>query len=890
MSNTRRALWGVLLAAACVAVTANVVAPDSELASVTYLMAVCLPPLLAAVVISRGPRQDGAAWLVVAGLASSALGDLGWEYQVRWGGGEPDVSLSDVGWLAAYVLLGAAAVVLIRRSDYRLRRDPDALIDMGVVAVLAALVIWLVWVEPTLATSDVPLGVKSVWAMYPVLDAALLALLARLVVHRSVRSPATILLAGGLACWLAADTLFISVEARGWSIVANVGWMVGSMVLGIAACALASGRDAPVEPRPVVAGVRRPVPQWRVVAAMVPLTVPWLLGVGVIAWGWRIDPVPLVVAGVALAALVVARMMLLLHSQRANEHLYMMMAENSADATLIVSDRGILLRDAPGLDALLRTDGLGVAGADIAALAARTVGAGQWFTEVVDRVMEHPGAVVERELCARVGHGEEVWLAARLVNLLHEADVQAVLINLHDITDRKRIERQLEHQAFHDPLTGLPNRALFRDRLGHAFEQRARSGWDPAVLFIDLDGFKAVNDRLGHAAGDELLQAVGIRLGRAVRSGDTIARLGGDEFAILVEHAQDPLRDARAVAARVEAELATPVPVGAVDVPVTVSIGIAPGTADATPESMLRDADTAMYHAKSAGRARTVVYSGAMKRLDGVRLQVEADLPGACAAGQLRVEYQPVVALDSGTVLGFEALLRWTHPQLGELSPELFVPIAESTGAIVPIGRWVLATACRQLAQWHDEVDPSLTMAVNVSGRQLVAHDLCRDVGDVLAETGLAAEQLVLEITETTIIGDMDEARSTLLDLRAIGVQIAVDDFGTGYSSLSYLQQLPVDVLKIDRSFMSGVRPGAELPDIVRGILDLARRLGLATIAEGVETDAQVSELVRHGCEVGQGYLFSRPLPVDAATQLLHERHRPWHPGVAEGLPTGLPV
>jgi diguanylate cyclase (GGDEF)-like protein/PAS domain S-box-containing protein len=623
---------------------------------------------------------------------------------------------------------------------------------------------------------------------------------------------------------------------------------------------------------------------------MVPLTVPWLLGVGAIAWGWTIDPVPVVVAGLALAALVVARMMRLLRAQRENEHLYMLMAENSADATLIVSERGILLRDAPGLDTLLRSEGAGAAGVDVATLAARTVGAGQWLSEVISRVMERPGAVVERELCARVGAGEEVWLAVRVVNLLHEPYVRAVLINVHDITDRKRVERQLEHQAFHDPLTGLPNRALFRDRVEHAFDQRARSGWDPAVLFIDLDGFKAVNDRRGHGAGDQLLQAVGARLGRAVRSGDTIARLGGDEFAILVEHAQDPLRDARAVAARIEAELATPVRIGDAEIPVSVSIGIAPGTVDATPESMLRDADTAMYHAKSAGRARTVVYSGAMKRRDGVRLQVEADLPGACAAGQLRLEYQPVVALDSGRVLGFEALLRWTHPQLGELSPELFVPIAESTGAILPIGRWVLATACRQLAQWHADADPELTMAVNVSGRQLVAHDLRRDVADVLAETGIGPQRLVLEITETAIIGDMDEARTTLLDLREVGVQIAIDDFGTGYSSLSYLQQLPVDALKIDRSFMSGVRPGAELPDIVRGILDLARTLGLATIAEGVETDAQACELVRHGCEVGQGYLFSRPLPVDAATQLLSDPDVGWRAVGVGTDPSGLSV
>ena len=449
--------------------------------------------------------------------------------------------------------------------------------------------------------------------------------------------------------------------------------------------------------------------------------------------------------------------------------------------------------------------------------------------------------------------------------------MHAVLVNVHDISDRKAVEERLEHQAFHDPLTDLPNRALFADRLHHAFEHRARTGLDPAVLFLDLDDFKSVNDRFGHDAGDELLVEVARRLKGAVRTGDSLARLGGDEFAVLIEHSHDSLDDARSVAARILDRLVTPVSIGHAHVTVSASIGIAPGSSHSDPASMLRDADTAMYHAKSEGRARAVVYDAEMRARDQLRLAVEADLATAIPNGELRVEYQPVVDLVEGGVTGFEALLRWAHPIHGEISPEVFIPVAERTGAIVDLGDWVLRTACQQLAEWHRDVDAELSMAVNVSGRQLADAGLPSSVMAALAESGVDGERLVLEITETALVGDTDQARSMVQQLRELGVRFAIDDFGTGYSSLSYLQQLPVDIVKIDRSFVRHVRDGQDLPDIVQGILDLAHTLQLRTIAEGIESAAQLDRLRAAECDEGQGYLFSRSLRAEDATTFLRE-------------------
>jgi diguanylate cyclase (GGDEF)-like protein/PAS domain S-box-containing protein len=846
--------------------------PGGDLGNATYLIAVIGAPIVAAVAVwqRRGDRLVGV--LITSALAVSAVGDVVWQVYDATLAAAPDVSVADLGWLSAYGFLGCALLVLVRRSDYRLRRDPDSLIDMSVVAVLVALAVWMLWVSPTLADTTTPMFVRTVWALYPLLDATLLALLARMLLHRTVSGPAVALLASGLGLWLVSDAGYAALASWPWAeTTMNIGWMLGSLLM---AAAVWTFRD--VDARTVArrrsVELARPVRRWRVVLAVVPLALPWGIELWAFRRGWDVDPVPLVIASVALAGLVCARTLHLLRLQRDTEQLYRAAAEHSSDATLIVSRDGLLLQDAPGLRTLLRDERAGAAGTSMTELAALTPGGRVWLDDVVGRVLERPGAVVEQEVRIRTDEDGDAWLFVRVVNLLDSPGVNAVLVNVHDITDRKAVEAALEHQAFHDPLTGLPNRALFADRLRHSFEQRARTGMDPAVLFLDLDHFKSVNDRLGHDAGDDLLIEVARRLRVAVRSGDSLARLGGDEFAVLIEHSSDALVDARNVADRILAQLAAPTGVDRTASAVTASIGIAPGSAASSPTALLRDADIAMYHAKASGRGRAVVYSSEMRQRDELRIRVEADLPNAVASDQMRVEYQPVVDLASGRISGFEALLRWAHPTYGEVSPEVFIPIAEQSGAIHEIGAWVLGTACRQLGSWQRDLCTDLTVAVNLSGRQLADPQLPGIVVRALETNDLAPAHLVLEITETALIGDTDEARSLLARLRQLGVRFAIDDFGTGYSSLSYLQHLPIDILKIDRSFVNDIGAGGGLPDIVRGILDLAHTLRLRTIAEGIEHAVQLDQLRTAGCDEGQGFLFARSLSADAATAMLHER------------------
>jgi diguanylate cyclase (GGDEF)-like protein/PAS domain S-box-containing protein len=876
-STAQRIAWIAAATIVGALVVLYVLHPEGTPGNLTYYTVTVGAPIVAglAVLMRRTDRRVGV--LVSLGLAASAAGDLIWQAYVTFGGAAPDVSPADLGWLASYVLVGWALMILVRRSDYRLRRDPDALLDMSVVAVLVALAVWMLWVSPTLADTTTPWMVRSVSAVYPVLDAALLGLMVRLLLHRTVRGPSVVLLAAGLGSWLVADLGYLAVDSSWSETMTDAGWMLGSALIAAAVWTL---RD--VDARSVTrrrgAELGRTVRPWRVVLEVLPLAVPWLVALWAYRRGWRIDPLPLFIASVALGALLCARTLHLLKLQRETKDLYRAAALHSSDATLIVAGDGRLLQDAPGLGVLLHDESLGAAGSSTADLAGLSPSGEGWFHDLVGRVLERPGHIVERELPVRLRDGAEIWLLLRVVNLLDEPGVHAVLVNVHDISDRKAVEAELEHQAFHDPLTALPNRSLFADRLDHAVAQRARTGMDPSVLFLDVDHFKAVNDRLGHVAGDQLLQAIADRLATSVRAGDTVARLGGDEFAVLIEHSADTLADAQDVAHRMLERLLAPVEIEGTSITVTASIGIAPGSPNATADSLLRDADTAMYHAKAAGRARAVVYSAEMRERDELRVRVEADLPAAIEQRELRLEYQPVVDLISSDVVGFEALLRWTHPTLGEVPPDVFIPAAERSGAIVELGEWVLRTACDQAARWRRDLSVDVTMAVNLSGRQLAEPSLTDVVLDALDRSGLAPQHLVLEITETAVIGDTDEARSVLSQLRDHGVHVAVDDFGTGYSSLSYLRELPVDILKIDRSFINAVREGMALPEIVQGILDLAHTLHLGTVAEGIESTTQLEQLRASGCEVGQGYLFARSLPPQAAAELLSGSGRALHP------------
>ena len=446
-----------------------------------------------------------------------------------------------------------------------------------------------------------------------------------------------------------------------------------------------------------------------------------------------------------------------------------------------------------------------------------------------------------------------------------------------DITDRRRAEDQLLHDAFHDQVTGLPNRALFLDRLaGSIARSRRHSGFLFAVLFLDLDRFKVINDSLGHAAGDRLLTTVASRLTACLRHGDTVARLGGDEFAVLLDDLGH-LDEAVAMAEQIHRELGRPFRIEGTEIFPSASIGIATSkTGYQQPEEVLRDADTAMYRAKSLGKARHQVFDTEMHARAVNLLLLEGDLRRALEERSFEVHYQPIVRLADRSVLGFEALLRWSHPARGMIPQGEYLPLAEETGLITPIGWWVLAEACRQIADWGEQFPQPvpLWVSVNLSARQLVQPELITEVESALAEHGLAAARLRLEITEGAVLEQSERALAAVDRLSSLGVRIDLDDFGTGYSSLSYLHRLPIDRVKIDRSFIASINEQSDSLEIVRAIIGLSRSLGMEVVAEGIEREAQATTLRALGCELAQGFFFSPPLVAREAERYLRAARR----------------
>jgi diguanylate cyclase (GGDEF)-like protein/PAS domain S-box-containing protein len=446
---------------------------------------------------------------------------------------------------------------------------------------------------------------------------------------------------------------------------------------------------------------------------------------------------------------------------------------------------------------------------------------------------------------------------------------------VRDITAQTALQAALERQAFHDELTGLPNRVLFVDRLVLALARLPRHGGVVAVVFVDVDHFKVVNDSLGHHQGDRLLAMVAERLTAAVRPGDTVARFGGDEFAVLCE---DLMGEAEAVAMgeRIQQLATDPFELDGRDHWVTVSAGIAiAASADPSPAELLRDADSAMYQAKDSGRSCSVVFTQSMRTRARRRLDIETSLRRAITDGELRLHYQPIVNLSTGRTEGVEALVRWQHPTEGLVPPGEFIAVAEETGMIVPLGEWVLGEACRQARAWAEHPELAhLTVSVNLSARQIAQADAVAVVANVLAATGLAPSRLVLEITESVLMGDAAYAVTVLEALKGLGVQLSVDDFGTGYSSLSYLKRFPVDILKIDKSFVDGLGSDNDDSAIVTATINLAHSLGLTTVAEGTETAEQVQALTELGCDKAQGYLFGRPQPAAALTEHLLNKNQ----------------
>jgi len=479
-------------------------------------------------------------------------------------------------------------------------------------------------------------------------------------------------------------------------------------------------------------------------------------------------------------------------------------------------------------------------------------------------------------------HGIEASLGGKWLRLAitgirlaeeEEEEEERLLVMVEDITERKAAEARIEQLAFYDPLTGLPNRALCLDRLQQGIAAASRHGRALAVMFVDLDGFKHINDSLGHDAGDRLLQEAARRLTSCVREADTVARLGGDEFVVILDEMTEEA--AGMLARKLLGALRAPLAIDGHTLHVTCSIGIALYPRDATDaRTLLRNADAAMYRAKQEERNAARFYTEEMNRKALERLALEEDLHRALERGEFLLHYQPRVDLVSGEITGFEALVRWRHPHKGLIPPDRFIPVAEETGLILPLGAWVLREACTQAVAWARQgLDPG-SMAVNLSARQFRSPDLVDKMAGILRETGLAPGGLELEITESMVASHVEQAIATLDRLKALGVRLAIDDFGTGYSSLSQLKRFPVQVLKIDKSFIAGIPSDPDDATIVTAILSMAHAMHLDVVAEGVETEAQLAFLRRHGCDEMQGYFFSKPLPAEAAQALLAEGQR----------------
>jgi diguanylate cyclase (GGDEF)-like protein/PAS domain S-box-containing protein len=556
-----------------------------------------------------------------------------------------------------------------------------------------------------------------------------------------------------------------------------------------------------------------------------------------------------------------------------SERKFRSLVQNSSDAVTLLGPDGVILYQSAGgrsvlglrADALLGKTFMPLTHPDDAALTR---------AQFIKVLRGGPGARAHFE--SRLLHVDGSWrqLETILTNLLSDPDVGAIVSNSRDVTDRRALERQLSHQAFHDSLTGLANRALFLDRVEHALNRSDRRAGPIAVMFVDIDDFKIVNDSLGHHLGDEVLIAVAEQLKAATRTGDTVARLGGDEFALLLDSGEMPAA-AGVVASRIAALLTTPIRVGTDDVSVQASIGIALGQPPVDkPDGLLRDADLAMYLAKRNGKGRFEMFHPAMHEEAVRRLETAADLRRGIETDQLEVFYQPIIDVSTTTIVGAEALVRWRHPTRGLVTPNEFIPVAEETGLIIPLGRWVLSEACRQVQCWRRSgiVDASFYLSVNVSARQFQDPDLLDDVDAAIRHSGLPTATVVLEVTESIIMEDLDTALSRLHALKDLGLRLAIDDFGTGYSSLSYLRNFPMDVVKIDKSFIDRVTLDPKGEAMVRGVIDLSSALGLTTIAEGVESEDQFSLLQALGCDGVQGFLFAEPMPGPEFADALAQR------------------
>jgi diguanylate cyclase (GGDEF)-like protein/PAS domain S-box-containing protein len=772
---------------------------------------------------------------------------------------DPFPGPADIFFCAFYPAIAAAALYLMRAATLRVSRIQLSLDAMIFVAGFGAF-FWFLVIHPAVLQTEVNLLKEGLSQAYVALDCVVLLLLGVLLLTGSeeARRPRIhALLLSGFAMMFLGDITWSLAKMSGYY------WPGGFhdvlylfCFVPVAAAArqqLADFAAPPAGAKPRGSDAfARVLPSAAMLAAFVVMV---YMNFGDI--GRPSTSATTMVFGLML--LFMARQGLVL---RLAENRYASLIANASDVIVIVSPEGILRFVSPACERTLGAKPDEIIGRSLSDL---------WTGEDRERLKafltevagSRSGTVGPVELGIKQG-AQRRFMECVGNNLTHDSAVQGLALNFRDISDRKALEGQLRQLALHDPLTQLANRNLFRDRVHHALALAQRHKSRVAVLFLDLDNFKNINDSLGHDAGDRLLRTVAQRIVAACRSSDTVARLGGDEFAVLLEGVTAVTDVEKRAEALIE-KLQAPLALDGKDVRVTASIGIASAAAESAPEALLSNADIAMYHAKAAGKNRHMTFRPQMQDLLQERMRLEADIGRALAQQELFLEYQPIVDLGTRSILGVEALVRWRHPEAGVLMPARFIQVVEECGHVAKLGRWVLTQACRDMCAWRKSIagGSALRLAVNISARHLEQGDLVHDVTQALRESGLEPDNLVIELTESTIMDHSGANLERFRRLKALGIRLAIDDFGTGYSSLSYLHRFPIDILKIDRSFVSRLTNSDSGPELVRTVVTLGETLGLDTVAEGIELDAQAAALLALGCVAGQGFLFAKAGSLD---------------------------
>jgi diguanylate cyclase (GGDEF)-like protein/PAS domain S-box-containing protein len=823
------------------------------------------------------------AWRLLAlGMGVWAIGHIAKGVcELGFGISPKPPSVLDAAPLAASVLIVGCLVSMVSTPAGRLSHLRGAAEGL-LIATGCFLISWCAVIAAVFASSATSKSGQIVNLAYPVLDAVALSGVLFVAARGKERVPPGLGLLGlGIACLAISDSAFWYLSALDPAFprvsAIDIGWLAGFLVITMAAAQrpgtrqwmrrLAAGRLVPGLPTlPAAVGIATALVSWLAGRSLGPTAVLLAISAALVLLALLLQLI-VVYENNALTTDLERRVDQRTAELRTTENYYRALVQHSSDVIMVVD---------PDLTVRYVSDSMqDIFGHEPSALVGRRLesvtGGSSELLDGLNRTIVEVGHVARVEWELTDATGRIRYAESAISNLIGDPSVGALVVNTRDATDQVALERQLRHQAFHDPLTGLANRALLADRAERALMRSARSGASVAVVLVDLDSFKFVNDSLGHQVGDVVLGEVARRLESLVRSEDTVARLGGDEFVILIDDVSG-MEETQILAERVREVLRPRFSLPGWDYAVTASVGVAVGSAsEVDVHDLLRDADTAMYVAKTGGKDSVRLFDPSMHERAHERFRLQVDLRGALDREELLLFYQPIYEMYDGQLKGFEALVRWSHPTRGLIAPERFIPLAEESGLIVPIGRWVLEQALRQITAWdrRHRRARDVSISVNVSTVQLTAPGLISDVQSAIERSGIAPSRVVLEITEGSLAKDPERTIEVLERLRELGLRIAIDDFGTGYASLSHLQRLPVDILKVDKSFVAALSNGGKSRDLLQAILGVGQALSLAVVAEGIEAQSQMTVLQEMGCEMAQGFLVGKPSPAEVAESLL---------------------